>query len=245
MRTAWRHILVFVLVISAVGAGSFFLTRHFLSSGEEAAAGGTDPATIAARKKAIDERNRVIEAEQAAPKFSGEIGEYFFVADPAAPLPPDYAGPPPVPGPCKEQVPVTAADTELYTELPAKVDDTDITPTGPPMGQACGDIVAVGHRGTVPTLFGPQAGLVGVGRELFYHPRALVAGGYSRDELVLTTIAGKPALLIGSPGPLSFGTIMVVERPLTGAQPGVVASVGGELPLEQLVRLAEMVVGNQ
>ncbi len=243
VRITRRYAAVFALVVCASAVGSFFLGRHLLSSGGQATADNPDddPAVIATRRALLEESERLLAEDKAKPRFAGELGDYFFIGNASTPIPPEWEFPLSLRETCREDTVVVAvADTELYAELPASVGNTKVTLSGPPQGQLCaGQFTWVEQHGTVDTIFGPASGSIQVSRLRLYQSRYAFYFDAPRDRLRLTSISGKPALVVSPVGPTDATHVNVIERPVTADRPGVVLSVGGDLSTEEVIKLAE------
>ncbi len=175
--------------------------------------------------------------------FTGPLGDYFYIAAPLRDsLPPELITEPYPPGSCGDDfVPVTQADTPLYFELPAKIDGLDIAQTGLPQAVKCvGDLTSVQQFGRIQSSYGP--GDVYVTRSYFYHPRVVTGYLLPRERYELSEVAGKPALVITSPGTATH--VVVIVEPFRDGAPGTVLSVNADLTGPQAIELAEAVLAS-
>jgi hypothetical protein len=235
---------LFVVVVLAAGIGSFFLTRSLLSSDGDATAEGSLPSeSPTGLKREMEETLAKINADQAKGRFTGELGDYFYIAAPGRdPVPPELTGAPYPPGSCSE-VAVDSSDTSLYVGLPPVIDGIKITPTSPPQAVKCaGEIVSVQHGGKMETAKGSAE--VSVAKGYLYHPRYVFLGGASRDRYELTEIAGKPAVLLASFGWPEATHLEVILEPYRIDAPGVTLGIDADLPGPQAVALAEEIIAS-
>ena len=167
--------------------------------------------------------------------FTGPLGDYFYIATPMDPLPPELSTKPYPPGAC-DFVPVAQADTPLYFELPREIGGLDIAPTDPPQALKCEDeLTSVQQFARTQTPYGPSD--IYVTRSNLYHPRAVTGYRLARDRYQLSEVAGKPALVITAPGNPSH--VEVILEPFRDGTPGTILSVNADLTGPQAVALAE------
>jgi hypothetical protein len=246
LRVSWPYVGLFVVVVLAVGVGSFFVTRSILSSDDGATAQGSPPTeSPAPLKKEIEETQAKIKADQARGRFTGELGDYFFIAAPELdPVPPELSTEPYPPGSCgNDFVSVQPADTPLYVELPSEIDGIKITPESPPQAVKCaGGIVSVQQFGKMETSKGPAE--IIVAKAYLYHPRYVGSASTSRDRYELREIAGKPALVIESFGWSDASHVKVILEPHREGEPGTTLAIHGDLTGAQVVALAEEIIAS-
>jgi hypothetical protein len=229
-----------------VGIGSFFLTRDLLSSEDDATAESSPAPESPAgdRKKELDEVLARVAADQAKGRFTGELGDYFFIGTPEIDaVPPELSDLPYELQSC-EFVSISAADTPLYVELPPEVNGAMITPTSPPQALKCGgEIVSAEHVGKIEAP--NSAGDLSVHKGLLYHPRYVFSYGWSRERYELIEIAGRPAILIAAFGAPEASHVNVIVKPFSNDKPGLVAGVDGDLTREQAITLAEQITASR
>jgi hypothetical protein len=242
LRKSWHYLAVFLVVLLVAGSAAFFLTRDLVSS-DRGATAESSPAPESADselKRILEETMAKIAADRAKGVFTGELGEYFYIARPEKdPLPPELSGDPYTRGSCEPDfVAVQPGDTPLYVELPSEIDGIKITPTTPPQAVKCaGEIVSVQQAGRLETSKGP--GDVGVAKGYLHHPRYVTSFGFSRERYDLAEIADKPALIIASLGWPDASHITVILEPYSGDMPGVTLGIDGDLTRAQVAALAE------
>jgi hypothetical protein len=226
--------------------GVFVNIVQSLVSDDGATAEGPPPTeTTAPLKKELDETQAKIKADQAKGVFTGELGDYFFIARPEIdPVPPELSTEPYPPGSCRfDSVPPAPADTPLYVELPPQVDGMKVTPESPPLAVRCaGEITSVQQRGKMDTPRGP--GDVILAKFYVYHPRYVGSAGTSRDRYGLTEIAGEPALVVASLGYSDVSHVKVILEPYREGAPGVGLSIDADLSGPQTVALAEEIIAS-
>jgi hypothetical protein len=221
------------------------MTRGLISDDGATAEGPPPTESTAPLKKELDETQARIKADQAKGVFTGELGDYFFIARPEIDaVPPELSTEPYPPGSCRfDAVPPAPADTPLYVELPPQIDGMKVTPESPPQAVRCaGEITSVQQRGKMDTPRGPGDIIVAKGH--LYHTRYVFSFATSRERYVLTEVAGNPAILIASFGWSDTSHVAAILQPFDSGTPGIGLSVDGDLTGGQISALAEQIVAD-
>jgi hypothetical protein len=246
LRVSWPYAGLLVAAVVVAGSASFVLTRSLVSNDGATAEGPPPTESTAPLKKELDETQAKIRTDQAKGVFTGELGDYFYIARPEIdPVPPELSTQPYPPGACgNDFVSVAPADTPLYVELPSTIDGIKVTPESPPQAVECaGGVVSVQQFGKLQTSRGP--GDIVIAKAYLYHPRYVGSASTSRDKYELREIAGKPALVVASFGWSDVSHVKVIVEPFGESTPGVILAIHGDLTGAQAVGLAEDIIQSE